>query len=222
MAHDDMVCLSCPDRPEGRHGGLRYSTWWTLKTEQAVLDAVEAGSAALVAIAADHHVEAAVAELGADQAEAVRRLCASGERVSVMVGPAGSGKSASLAAARRAWESSGITVRGVAPSAVAAGVLAEQAGIASETLAKFLLDADEDALGAGRLGQEHETGEVTGGDHGRFVADDHLTRPEGGPALKASNKPTGTATPRSSPTGQIPNERLLRPRPHSDHGDRRT
>jgi len=64
-----------------------------------------------------------------------------GERVAVLVGPAGSGKSRTLGAARQAWEAAGTPVRGVAPSAVAAGVLAEQAGIRSETLAKFLLDA---------------------------------------------------------------------------------
>ncbi len=37
LAHADVVRLTCPDRPDVRHGGLRYSTWWTLKTEQAVL-----------------------------------------------------------------------------------------------------------------------------------------------------------------------------------------
>ncbi len=71
----------------------------------------------------------------------VRRLCQGGEQVAVLIGPAGSGKSRSISAARAAWESAGVAVRGVAPSAVAAGVLSEQAGLRSETLAKFLLDA---------------------------------------------------------------------------------
>ena len=66
--------------------------------------------------------------------------------MAVLVGPAGSGKSRSLGAARQAWEAAGIPVRGVAPSAVAAGVLTEQAGIPSETLAKFLLDASKGRL----------------------------------------------------------------------------
>ena len=61
--------------------------------------------------------------------------------MAVMVGAAGSGKSRSLGAARAAWEASGVSVRGVAPSAVAAGVLTERAGVPSETLAKFLLEA---------------------------------------------------------------------------------
>ena len=129
--------------PTLRHGAARYSTWRTLEAEQAVLEAAEAGRDASAAIAAEEAVETAVegGGLGADQAEAVRRLCLGGERISVLVGPAGAGKSRGLSAARAAWEASGATVRGVAPSAVAAGVLTEQAGIPSETLAKFLLDA---------------------------------------------------------------------------------
>ncbi|MGI8685366.1 MAG: AAA family ATPase [Acidimicrobiales bacterium] len=57
-----------------------------------------------------------------------------------MVGPAGAGKTRSVGAARSAWEASGVPVRGLAVSAVAAGVLAEEAGLASDTLAKFLFE----------------------------------------------------------------------------------
>ena len=141
LVRPEVVLLTCPDRPNVRHGGLRYSTRWTLQTEQAVLDVTETGRTARVAVAPDRPLELAVAALGDDQADAVRRICAGGERVAVLIGPAGSGKSASLAAAGQAWTAVGIAVRGVAPSAIAAGVLAERAGIPSETLAKFLLDA---------------------------------------------------------------------------------
>ena len=139
LAHPDVVGLSCPDRPDARHGSPRYSTWWTLQTEQAVLDAIEAGRTAGVAVAPTEKV-LADAGLGEDQDRAVRRLCGGGERVAVLIGPAGSGKSRALRAAREAWEQAGIAVRGVAPSAVAAGVLTEQAGISSDTLARFLLE----------------------------------------------------------------------------------
>jgi hypothetical protein len=142
LDHGDVVRLTCPNRPGTRHGAVRYSTCWTLKTEQAVLDTVERGRDAGVAIAATYRT-LAEAGLGEDQDEAVRRLCGGGERVAVMVGPAGSGKSRNLSAARQAWEAAGITVRGVAPSAVAAGVLTGQAGIKAETLAKFLVDVSK-------------------------------------------------------------------------------
>jgi conjugative relaxase-like TrwC/TraI family protein len=138
LAHPDMVLLTCLDRADLRHGGRRYSTWWTLRTEQAILDTVENGRGASVAVVVPDVVESLVSGLEPDQAGAVRRLCGSGERVAVMVGPAGSGKTASLAAARQAWQAAGVAVRGVAPSAVAAGVLSEQAAIPSDTLAKFL------------------------------------------------------------------------------------
>ncbi len=142
LDHPDIVRLTCPDRPDTRHGAVRYSTWWTMQTEQAVLDVVEAGRTAGAAVALTYRV-LAEAGLGEDQDQAVRQICGGGERVAVLVGPAGSGKSRTLGAARQAWEAAGIPVRGVAPSAVAAGVLSEQAGIRSETLAKFLLDASK-------------------------------------------------------------------------------
>jgi hypothetical protein len=162
LAGSEVVRLTCSDRADLRHGAVRYSTWWTLQTEQAVLDTVEAGRTANVAIAPSYRV-LADAGLGDDQAEAVRRLCAGGERVAVLVGPAGSGKSRTLGAARQAWEAAGTKVRGVAPSAVAAGVLAEQAGIRSETLAKFLLDAAR-----GRI--QLQPGEVVVCDEGSMVS----------------------------------------------------
>jgi hypothetical protein len=151
--------------PSVRHGSARYTTWRSWQAEQAVLEAVEAGRGVGVAVVPEDAVEVVVKEagLGDDQAEAVRRLCLGGEQVGVMVGPAGSGKSRGLGAARAAWQSAGFLVRGVAPSAVAAGVLSEQAGIPSETLAKFLLDAS-----AGRIALSE--GEVVVCDEASMVA----------------------------------------------------
>ncbi len=59
-----------------------------------------------------------------------------------LVGPAGTGKSRTMGAAAEAWADSGIAVRGLAVSAAAAGVLQAEAGIASETIAKFLFEHD--------------------------------------------------------------------------------
>jgi len=168
LAHPDVVRLTCPDRPDARHGGTRYSTWWTLQTEQAVLDVVEAGRTAGVAVAPTYRALSRTS-LGDDQADAVRRVCAGGERVAVLVGPAGSGKSRTLDVARRAWEQTGVAVRGVAPSAVAAGVLKEQAGIASDTLAKFLSD-----VGSGRT--RLQAGEVVVCDEASMVSTRDLAR----------------------------------------------
>ncbi|MBW3615867.1 MAG: AAA family ATPase [Actinobacteria bacterium] len=76
------------------------------------------------------------------QAEALRRLTGGGEAITCLVGPAGAGKSRTMGAAAEAWRRSGIPVRGLAVSATAAGVLGAEAGIATDTVAKFLYEHD--------------------------------------------------------------------------------
>lgn len=73
-------------------------------------------------------------DLGADQANAVSVLASSPDPVSVMVGPAGTGKTYALNVARQAFETAGLTVIGAAPSARAAAELEAGAGIESFTL----------------------------------------------------------------------------------------
>ena len=77
--------------------------------------------------------------LGDDQADALTRIAVSGRMLDVLVGPAGAGKTTAMNALRRAWEAqhgSGSVV-GLAPSAVAAQVLADDLGIATENTAKW-------------------------------------------------------------------------------------
>ncbi len=112
--------------------------------------------------------------LGPDQAEAVRRLTLHGEALTCMVGPAGAGKSRAMGAAAEAWRQSGIAVRGLAVSAAAAGVLQAEAGIVSETIAKFLYEHDRpNAPGEPwRLSQ----GEIVVIDEAAMVASADLSR----------------------------------------------
>jgi energy-coupling factor transporter ATP-binding protein EcfA2 len=77
--------------------------------------------------------------LGEDQVEALVRIAVSGRVLDVLVGPAGAGKTTAMNALRRAWEEEHGTgsVVGLAPSAGAAQVLAEDLGIATENTAKW-------------------------------------------------------------------------------------
>ena len=77
--------------------------------------------------------------LGADQAAALMKIAVSGLLLDVLVGPAGAGKTTAMSALRRAWEKEHGegSVVGLAPSAVAAQVLADDLGIATENTAKW-------------------------------------------------------------------------------------
>ncbi|MCJ1703464.1 MobF family relaxase [Rathayibacter sp. VKM Ac-2926] len=77
--------------------------------------------------------------LGPDQADTLAKIALSGRLIDVLVGPAGAGKTTAMNALRRAWEHEHGhgSVVGLAPSAVAAQVLADDLGIATENTAKW-------------------------------------------------------------------------------------
>jgi len=75
--------------------------------------------------------------LGADQAAMVHRLLTGPDAVMVVIGPAGTGKTFALDAARDGWERAGRRVVGVALAARAAGELSAGSGIAATTIERF-------------------------------------------------------------------------------------
>ncbi|MBW3651607.1 MAG: relaxase domain-containing protein, partial [Actinobacteria bacterium] len=155
LAHPGVVALAAPApqppaelvRRDGRcvfdrHDATLYTTLDTLEIEQRVVDRAAAGRGQSRAVAEVEAVERAIerAGLSEDQAAAVRTVTGNGDTVVCVVGPAGTGKSRAMGAAAEAWRASGIPVRGLAVSAVAAGVLGTEAAIPTDTVAKFLFE----------------------------------------------------------------------------------
>ena len=81
--------------------------------------------------------------LAGDQAGAVRAVASSGRRLDVLVGPAGTGKTTTLAGLKTVWEAAHGrgSVIGLAPSSTAAAELAEALGVACENTAKWLYES---------------------------------------------------------------------------------
>jgi len=84
--------------------------------------------------------------LDAGQAALVRHMSASGARLQLAIAPAGAGKTTAMRALTLAWTQDGGQVIGLAPSAAAAAVLAEQTGIRTDTLAKLTWSLDQGDL----------------------------------------------------------------------------
>ena len=78
--------------------------------------------------------------LSVDQEQAIAKIGVSGRVLDVLVGPAGTGKTTTMRALRRAWERryGPGSVTGLAPSAAAADVLAGDLEIGTENTAKWL------------------------------------------------------------------------------------
>jgi conjugative relaxase-like TrwC/TraI family protein len=84
--------------------------------------------------------------LDAGQAALVQQMCSSGARLQLAIAPAGAGKTTAMRALTLAWTQDGGDLVGLAPSAAAAAVLAEQTGIRADTLAKLTWSLRHDDL----------------------------------------------------------------------------
>ena len=164
-------------RPDGgsvfdRPGEHAYTDQVILDAEQRLLTAASSGTAPIapvpdeaLAIPGGHTVR-----LAHDQADAVRVIASSGRLVDLLVGPAGSGKTTTLAALRRVWERQygrGAVI-GLAPSSTAAANLAGALGITCENTAKWL----HQSTGPGAIGRAAIVEQLLGCGGARVVSDD--------------------------------------------------
>ncbi len=122
-----------------RHARERWALAATLDREAWLLQiAGENGSPAVDPTTIDEAVGRH--RLGTDQAAAVRQLLGADERIGLLVGPAGAGKTRTLRAVVDAWQTDGGTVVGLAVSQAAAEVLAAEAQVRAENTAKWLYE----------------------------------------------------------------------------------
>ncbi|MFD1105172.1 Ti-type conjugative transfer relaxase TraA, partial [Sphingobium olei] len=136
-ASPDLIALG----KDGR-GDDRFTSRDMIETEQRMSRAAERlameRSDGLPA-AATYAIRAAGSEglvLGAEQESALRHITV-GRGLSLVLGYAGTGKSAVLGVARDVWEGAGLNVRGAALAGIAAEGLENGSGIASRTIASM-------------------------------------------------------------------------------------
>jgi Ti-type conjugative transfer relaxase TraA len=137
-ASPDLIALG----KDGR-GQDRYTSRAMIETEQRLHRAADAMAAQAKHSVNDFQRNAAFASaakrglvLSGEQKSAFEHVTNS-KGLAVVVGYAGTGKSAMLGVAREAWESAGYTVRGAALSGIAAEGLENGSGIASRTIASL-------------------------------------------------------------------------------------
>lgn len=173
LADSATVDLSVPDpvvdpaplrRADGRsvyeraHSRL-YATIQTLQAEEAILEAARCDDGRRLT-ATDLAGQAAGVRLNRGQAAMLQEIATSGARVQLVLAPAGSGKTTAMGAFATAWEASGGSLVGLAPSAVAAGELGGATGMHSDTMAA-LLTALSSGSEQARAGWEQRVGPDT-------------------------------------------------------------
>ncbi|ANN57217.1 Ti-type conjugative transfer relaxase TraA [Mesorhizobium loti NZP2037] len=126
-----------------RRGEDRFTTKQMIETEQRLHRAAERIDLDERHAVSDAHREAALARaaqrglvLSGEQSDALAHIT-DGRGLGVVVGFAGTGKSAMLGVARQAWAAAGYEVRGAALSGIAAENLESGSGISSRTIASM-------------------------------------------------------------------------------------
>ena len=158
LCHDDVLRLT-PSlnldlpaelvRPDGepvyvRHNSQRYAANSTLREEQYLAGRCQSATSwAIDPVIVDACLATAAGDgpdLSADQVEVVRGVLSSAGDVNVIVGPAGTGKTATMRVLTKAWQANGGSVIGLALSQTAASELAAATGGRAENIAKLLYE----------------------------------------------------------------------------------
>ena len=124
-----------------------YTTETLLEAEARLVESAQRSggptvTTATVARITEENLPGRNHRLSVDQAVAVEKVATSTRWVDVLVGPAGNGKSTTLAGLKAVWEAEHGpgSVIGLAPSAAAAEVLAGELGVGTDNTAKWLTE----------------------------------------------------------------------------------
>lgn len=174
QASDGCIRLDVPDPdPPVRRGEERYTTAELLGAEALLLSAATPTGTRRRRLPLDPAVVEHLIGLDDDQADAVAAVLGSLTVLDVMVGPAGAGKTTTLAALTGAWEASrGGEVIALAPSATAAHVLGVALGVRAETTAKWL----HESIGPGAAARTQALATASMGGGGPLAIRDRITR----------------------------------------------
>ncbi len=124
------------------HMAGRFATRCSVNEEQYLVARCRSRTSAAVPV---NRIETAIAAAGGpglsgDQAAVVRAVAGSSADVNVIVGPAGTGKTSTMAVLAAAWQATGGAVLGLALSQSAANELAAVTGGRAENIAKLLYE----------------------------------------------------------------------------------
>ena len=125
----------------------RYTTTQAVTAERETLATMKRGQGRVRPIASMQTAQGAARyhRLAPDQIEAASFILTSKDRVVGVQGYAGTGKTHMLRVVREVAQRAGFTVRGFAPSATAARVLQQDAGIVSDTLSRHLIEVAKES-----------------------------------------------------------------------------
>ncbi len=152
LARHDVIAVDVPNAQRARTGEDRwYTTANTLQLEQSVIAAYENGIGTYIAAVKPGTLAAAMNDwqhttgftLGDDQTAMITAVTTSPDRFGIVVGPAGTGKTAALEVAARIFETSGVGIVGVAVTGSAADQLAASTGIDTRTVSSLLHQFDQ-------------------------------------------------------------------------------
>ncbi|MFV8268287.1 MobF family relaxase [Mycolicibacterium peregrinum] len=126
-----------------KHDSTRYTSAAIQAAERRILDAAAqhggrvADDTSIGLAMLEAHAQNGL-QLNDGQEALVRGMATSGARLQLALAPAGTGKTTAMSVLAAAWTNSGGNVIGLAPTAAAAEVLAEDAHITTDTMAKFV------------------------------------------------------------------------------------